>query len=418
MSDIAIGVRGLGKQYRVVRAKERHDTLRDALTAGAAGLLSRLTPAGRRALESAQAERFWALADVSFDIRAGEIVGVIGRNGAGKSTLLKILSRITEPTTGVGEIHGRIGSLLEVGTGFHSELTGRENIHLSGAILGMRREETTARFDQIVDFSGVERFIDTPVKHYSTGMYLRLAFSVAAHLEPDILLVDEVLAVGDAEFQKKCLGKMGAVARSGRTVVFVSHNLPAVESLCERAIWLEGGRVARDGAVRSVLASYLGSTALAHTQRRWDNTSAAAGDVIVHSASVRPEMGMAGEPIDVNTPFVIEVVYESAEAGARINPSIHLQNDQSVTVFSTAPGAKGMVTVGPTRATCHVPANLLNDGLHSVTFFFMRDERIVRVEPDALVFEMLDSASGRDGWYGQWPGVVRPVLDWSVEADR
>jgi lipopolysaccharide transport system ATP-binding protein len=340
---------------------------------------------------------------------------VIGRNGAGKSTLLKILSRITEPTTGEGEIHGRIGSLLEVGTGFHSELTGRENIYLSGAILGMRREETTARFDQIVDFSGVERFIDTPVKHYSSGMYLRLAFSVAAHLEPDILLVDEVLAVGDAEFQKKCLGKMGAVARSGRTVVFVSHNLPAVESLCERAIWIEDGRVARDGPVRPVIAAYLGSTALAHTERRWANTGAE--EVIVHRASVRPENGLPAEPIDVNTPFVIEVVYESATAGARVHPSIHLQNDQSVTVFSTAPGPQGVVTVGPTRATCHVPGNLLNDGLHSVSFFFMCDERVVRVEPEALVFEMLDATAGRDGWYGQWPGVVRPALDWSVEPD-
>ena len=231
MSDIAIRVENLGKMYRIGRAQQRHDTLRDLIVDTAA----HIKDWGKRGDKSD--ETIWALKDVSFEVRRGEVVGIIGRNGAGKSTLLKILSRITEPTTGRAEIHGRVGSLLEVGTGFHPELTGRENIYLNGAILGMRRFEIERRFDEIVAFSEIERFLDTPVKRYSSGMYVRLAFAVAAHLEPEILLVDEVLAVGDAAFQKKCLGKMGNVAETGRTVLFVSHNMAAVSNLCKRGAW-------------------------------------------------------------------------------------------------------------------------------------------------------------------------------------
>jgi lipopolysaccharide transport system ATP-binding protein len=259
MSEIAIRVDGLSKLYRIGAIQNRHDTLRDHLAESFKSLLRRN---GRRlalsALPSGPSDNtIWALKDISFAVNRGEVVGIIGRNGAGKSTLLKILSRITEPTTGFAEIHGRVGSLLEVGTGFHAELTGRENIYLNGAILGMKKAEIERKFDEIVAFAEVEKFIDTPVKHYSSGMYLRLAFAVAAHLEPEILIVDEVLAVGDLSFQKKCLGKMGDVARRGRTVLFVSHNMTAIKSLCDRAILLDAGRVVGDGNVDEVVDTYL-----------------------------------------------------------------------------------------------------------------------------------------------------------------
>jgi lipopolysaccharide transport system ATP-binding protein len=250
-STPAIRVSGLGKQYQL-GARARHRTLREALVDGFRGAARSLQ--GVRSPRTV--ERFWALADVSFDVGHGDVVGIIGRNGSGKSTLLKILSRIVEPTTGTVDLEGRVGSLLEVGTGFHPDLTGRENVFLSGAILGMRRAEIAAKFDEIVEFAEVERFIDTQVKHYSSGMYMRLAFSVSAHLEPDILVVDEVLAVGDAAFQKKCLGKMGTVARHGRTVLFVSHNMGAVVSLCTRALLLDAGRLVLDADPITAAARY------------------------------------------------------------------------------------------------------------------------------------------------------------------
>ena len=267
MGDIAIKVEDLGKRYRIGE-REPYRALRDVLAGAFAARLRRLGLGRRSAAPgpgtaagpSARAERFiWALKGVSFEVTRGEVVGIIGRNGAGKSTLLKILSRITRPTEGRAEVHGLVGSLLEVGTGFHPELTGRENIFLNGAILGMKKAEIDGRFAEIVAFAEVEKFIDMPVKHYSSGMYMRLAFAVAAHLEPDILLVDEVLAVGDAQFQKKCVGKMGEVAKEGRTVLFVSHNMAAVEQLCSRAICLADGRVERTGNVEEVIRFYLSS---------------------------------------------------------------------------------------------------------------------------------------------------------------
>jgi lipopolysaccharide transport system ATP-binding protein len=250
MSDVAIRVENLSKLYRIGSNGERHDTLRDALVAA-------LRRNGDRRAERAKDAEFWALRDVSFEVKRGEVVGVIGRNGAGKSTLLKILSRITEPTSGRAEIHGRVGSLLEVGTGFHPELTGRENIYLNGAILGMKRAEIARRFDEIVAFAEIDRFLDTPVKRYSSGMYVRLAFAVAAHLEPEILLVDEVLAVGDAAFQKKCLGKMGDVAGEGRTVVFVSHNMRAIRELTYRTVMFSDGELQFDGATDDAFSRYV-----------------------------------------------------------------------------------------------------------------------------------------------------------------
>jgi lipopolysaccharide transport system ATP-binding protein len=249
----AIEVHGVGKRYRIGTRAARHDTLRDAIAAGVRGAAGSLATLGR----GRPVEYVWALRDVAFEIPAGEVVGIIGGNGAGKSTLLKVLSRITPPTEGRAVIRGRVGALLEVGTGFHTELTGRENIYLNGAILGMGRREIDRKFDEIVAFSEVERFIDTPVKHYSSGMYLRLAFAVAAHLEPDILIVDEVLAVGDVKFQQKCLGKMNHVASEGRTVLLVSHNMDAVRRLCRRAVLLEHGRVAFDGDIGGAVGRYL-----------------------------------------------------------------------------------------------------------------------------------------------------------------
>lgn len=260
-SELAIEAVGLGKKYRIGGVIDRNRTLRDSL----GGLLRRqaraLRALGSGAGRASRAENvIWALRDVSFTVRRGEVLGVIGRNGAGKSTLLKVLTRISTPDEGYARIRGRVGSLLEVGTGFHGELTGRENIYLSGAVLGMRREEIDRKFDEIVEFAGVERFIDTPVKRYSSGMYLRLGFSVAAHLDPEILLVDEVLAVGDAEFQKKCLGKMSDVAGEGRTVLFVSHNMDAVRQLCHSALWLERGHLQRIGPATEVIQAYLADT--------------------------------------------------------------------------------------------------------------------------------------------------------------
>lgn len=261
MSEVAIRVSAVSKQYRLGAVQDGYATFRDALAETASALLRPFRFLARpvSSHEAHQERTFWALQDVSFEVQHGEVLGVIGRNGSGKSTLLKILSRITEPSRGYAEIQGRVGSLLEVGTGFHPELTGRENIYLNGAILGMGRAEIRRKFDEIVAFSEIERFADTPVKHYSSGMYLRLAFAVAAHLEPEILLMDEVLAVGDAAFQRKCLGKMGAVAREGRTVLFVSHNLAAIRELCSRAIWLDGGTLRGSGAVSDVSCRYLKS---------------------------------------------------------------------------------------------------------------------------------------------------------------
>ncbi len=263
MSDIAVSIRGLGKQYQISSERQRYRTFRDSLASALTAPVRRT-----RKLLSGQAtgaadldEAFWALRDISLDVQHGEAVGIIGRNGAGKTTLLKVLSRITEPTEGRVELFGRVGSLLEVGTGFHPELTGRENVYLNGAILGMRRTEIERKFDEIVDFSEIGKFIDTPVKHYSSGMYIRLAFAVAAHLDPEIFIVDEVLAVGDVSFQKKCLGKMGDVTQSGRTVLFVSHNLAAISALCTRGICLEGGRIVSQGPIEQVVSDYLVSGA-------------------------------------------------------------------------------------------------------------------------------------------------------------
>jgi len=309
MNDIALRVENLSKVYRIGRAQQRHDTLRDAFVAVVQAPLKRLQERGN---SHDREDTIWALKDVSFEVKRGEVLGIIGRNGAGKTTLLKILSRITEPTEGRAIIRGRVGSLLEVGTGFHPELTGRENIYLSGAILGMRKAEIDRKFDEIVAFAEVERFLDTPVKRYSSGMYVRLAFAVAAHLEPEILLVDEVLAVGDAGFQKKCLRKMSDVADEGRTVLFVSHNMAAVDSLCDRCVGLRVGRIAYQGDPTKVIQKYLAETANAHKAvplaKRTDRMGS--GDVRFRTVRFLDCQGREVTQVRMGAPLTIEASYE------------------------------------------------------------------------------------------------------------
>ena len=423
MSQLALRVNEIGKRYRLGARAQRYPTLRDVLARSASALARASASVFRGGGErEADPDWFWALRDVTFSVAEGETVAVIGGNGAGKSTLLKILSRITAPTTGRAEVRGVVGSLLEVGTGFHPELTGRENILLNGAILGMRRQEIDRRFDAIVDFAEVERFIDTPVKHFSSGMYLRLAFAVAAHLEPDILIIDEVLAVGDAAFQKKCLGKMGDVARTGRTVLFVSHNMTAVQSLCTRGIWLREGGMVMDDAVGQVVSAYLQSTASNTTERVWTDPAAAPGndEVRLRRVAVRPSDGADG-PITTETPLRLEFEYWNLQPGARLNLSLHVYTEQGIVAFNTMPTAEmlwrgGDLPRGVFRDVCHVPANLLNDGVHWIELLVLHDNsRIILRQPDALVFEVHDSAERLGAWYGDWAGAVRPLLRWTSE---
>lgn len=420
----AITAEHISKEFRLGALQNEFPTLRESITAGFGRAARLLVPGSRQdRVKRSEEEVLRALDDVSFQVSVGEIVGIIGPNGAGKSTLLKVLSRITEPTTGRAEVRGRLGSLLEVGTGFHLELTGRENIYLNGAILGMRRIEIRKNFDEIVAFSEVERFIDTPVKFYSSGMYLRLAFAVAAHLEPEILLVDEVLAVGDAAFQQKCLGKMGDVARQGRTILFVSHNMIAMESLCDRVIWLQGGRMKEDGPTDAVVTNYLRSFASNITEQRWPEGGSAPGNeyVRMHRASIRPLNGSTHDVISVTTPLALEFEYWSEDPGARLIPSIHVFNDQGILIFNVGPPelrewmerADGRVLI---RDVCHVPGNLLNDGAHRVSFCLVKGHDLVFSQDDLLVFDVRDSATMREGWYGKWGGAIRPVLPWTTEV--
>jgi lipopolysaccharide transport system ATP-binding protein len=366
---------------------------------------------------------FWALKDVSFDVRQGEVLGIIGRNGAGKSTLLKLLSQITAPTKGCLKMKGRVASLLEVGTGFHPDLTGRENVFLNGAILGMARADITRKFDEIVAFAEVEKFIDTPVKHYSSGMYLRLAFAVAAHLEPDILIVDEVLAVGDAAFQKKCLGKMGSVAHAGRTVLFVSHNMPAVEALCHDALWLDSGTLLERGTVEQIVSHYLTSSTVRTTERVWPDLATAPGNdaVRLQRATIYPEEGLPSEPITIRTPFVIEFDYWHLQADADLSLSLVLYNEQGTAVFNTFPVNQPELCASPSsirlfQSRCHIPGNLLNNGMHRVQLLVVKNRaRVIYTADDLLVFDVFDDFEMRGEWYGDWIGAVRPKITWTTQ---
>jgi len=360
----------------------------------------------------------WALKDVAVEIKHGEVLGIIGRNGSGKSTLLKILSRITKPTEGQAEIRGRVGTLLEVGAGFHPELTGRENIFLNGAILGMAREEILRKFDEIVEFSECGRLLDTPMKHYSSGMYVRLAFAVAAHLETEILMVDEVLAVGDAAFQKKCLGKIGDVATQGRTVLFVSHNLMAVESLCTRAVCLQEGKIVLDGPPGLVTSTYLQKWLPAFTEVLHEDIDAAPGNDVVRlrRASVRPESGSPGDRITVRTPFVVEFEYWKLTPGNQLDLWAQVVNEHGVLVFATACLGELPDSAGLLRSSFFVPADLMNNGTYRIDLYAFKGTVWIAEWLDLLVFEVYDVASDARGLYHDWwPGALRPHLEWKTE---
>ena len=424
-SSDAILVEGLGKKYRIGEKRaRRYKSLRDALTNAVARPFRALSggAAARR-----EAETIWALRDVGFRIGHGEVVGIIGRNGAGKSTLLKILARITDPTTGSVELRGRVGSLLEVGTGFHPELTGRENIFLNGAILGMRRIEIDRKFDEIVAFAGVERFVDTPVKHYSSGMYLRLAFSVAAHLDPEVLLVDEVLAVGDAAFQRKCLDKMEDVSRHGRTVLFVSHNMPAVTRLCPRTIMLENGAVALDGPSHQVVGRYLSSDLGTMAEREWPDpkTAPASSAVRLRAVRVRNHDLQITDTADIRKPVGVEVEFEVLEPGWRLAASFDFYNEEGLLLFGsieTDPQWRGRPKP-PGRYTtiAWIPGNLLAEGTVIVNVELLTTHPLTKHfhERQVVAFHVVDTMEGdsaRGDWGGEFGGAVRPLLEWSTRA--
>lgn len=361
-------------------------------------------------------EEFWAVNDISFAIEQGDRVGIVGSNGAGKSTLLKILSRITEPTTGKIEIAGRVASLLEVGTGFHPELTGRENIFLNGAILGMRREEIRRQFDAIVDFAGIEKFLDTPVKRYSSGMYVRLGFAIAAHLEPEIMIIDEVLAVGDAEFQKKCLGKMKDVSSTGRTILFVSHNLTAVQGLCNKAMFLQKGRLIEMGETGHVISTYMSKITKTNLEQTWPNPNKAPGNDMVRVKSIQiiPQYLDNQAHIDVRTPIKIRFEFWNFLDNAALNLSLHLNSLTGEVIFNVGTPSqkfdKGIIV-----GECEVPGNFLNDGSLSVSMMIVKDTSTVLFNMDeAIIFDIEDYREGT-GWYGKWPGAVRPTLPFRIE---
>lgn len=426
MGDIAMRIEGIGKKYRIGK-KEKYKTLRDAL---ASTFSAPFRKAGRllqgEVSDAAELdETIWALEEVSFEVKRGEVIGIIGGNGAGKSTLLKILSRITEPTTGFAEVHGRVGSLLEVGTGFHQELTGRENIYLNGAILGMKRAEIDRKFDEIVAFAEVEKFIDTPVKHYSSGMYLRLAFAVAAHLEPDILIVDEVLAVGDARFQKKCLNKMEDVGKVGRTVLFVSHNMHAITRLCQRAILLDGGHLIQDGPAHQIVSYYLNSGQKTIAERIWPELSRAPGNEIVRLQSVRvkTENDEVADVIDIRKPVGIEIVYDVLESGHILLPYYHVFNDEQVLVFEVPDQGpewrRQRRPKGRYKSIAWIPGNFLSEGMLFVHSAIMTPSPEVWhfYDRDSVAFNVIDGFEGdsaRGDYAGRMTSAVRPILKWNT----
>jgi len=414
-----INIENVGKKYRIASERRAaYATLREALVGSFSTSLKRLS--GRSV--PPEDETFWALRGINLDIYPGERLGIVGCNGAGKSTLLKILSRITEPTEGRARLYGRVGSLLEVGTGFHGELTGRENIYLNGAILGMKHAEIERNFDEIVAFAEVDRFLNTPVKRYSSGMYMRLAFAVAAHLQPEILIVDEVLAVGDAAFQRKCLGKMSEVSRNGRTVIFVSHNMGAVQNLCSRVVWLAGGRVIQEGEPGRVINDYLKTTLTTMSQQTWSDPATAPGNdrVRLHRAAVLPAGGPMQDHITVRTPLRVEFEYWNLVSGVQLNLNVIVRTEEGYPIFSTSSATDPQwcdkpFPAGLFRSSFDIPADLFNDGVHRVQVDIRRNrkELLCRLD-DILVFDVLDAVEERTDWFGKWIGAVRPPLEWQT----
>ncbi len=415
----AISVQGLAKSYMLGGGRRISD-LRETIAQLINGKVRKKT----------SGEVFWALDDVSFDVMPGEVMGVVGRNGAGKSTLFKILSRITEPTRGRAEVWGRLGTLLEVGTGFHPDLSGRENIYLSGAVLGMRIAEINEQFDAIVEFSGISKFIDTPVKFYSSGMYVRLAFSVAAHLRTDVLLLDEVLAVGDYEFQRKCLNRMQEIRNEGRTIVFVSHNMSSITSVCTKAVLLEKGKMVATGPSHQIVQQFLHSSASAAAEMTWeDGKSSPPGtaDFAVRAIRVQ-QKGQEGQlraELDLESPLEIEIEYDVLEDDVPLLCGVRLKDINSSTVLTSTNHdaltierdevGNSPLRKGRHRTVCEVPANFLNDGLYSVSVMFLKPFYKVELNlEDILTFFLHDTGEIRKHYLGPWNGTVRPRLSWDT----
>jgi len=416
--NTAIRIANVSKRYRIGGLHPGYMTFREML----GGLVT--APFKKR---SNGQQTLWALSDINLEIGQGELVGIIGHNGAGKSTLLKILSRVTRPTTGEVELFGRIGSLLEVGTGFHPDLTGRENIYLSGAILGMRRAEIDRKFAEIVAFSELEKFIETSVKWYSSGMYVRLAFSVAAHLEPEILMMDEVLAVGDAAFQQKCLDKMHEIRQQGRTILFVSHDMAAITRLCKRVVLLEHGKITQDGEPREVVKRYLGSSWKTGALREWENQQDAPGDQVVRlrRVRVRAEDGKTVSVVEIHRPFGIELTYDVLEDGHALVPVMEFYNEEGIELFSThdtsADWRRRLRPRATYTSTVWIPGNLLAEGslVGHVSIMSHFPATILHAhERNAIAFQVIDSPSddsARGDYVGPMPGVLRPLLRWTTD---
>ncbi len=425
MSQSAIEIKGLSKAYMIGHEREA--------MAGTMTFRDSLTNLARKPIElftghQLKKEKFWALKDINLNVDKGDVVGIIGRNGSGKSTLLKVLSRIVEPTKGEAKMRGRVASLLEVGTGFHPELTGRENVYFNGAILGMSRKEIRAKFDEIVAFSEVEKFLDTPVKYYSSGMYVRLAFSVAAHLDPDILIVDEVLAVGDAAFQKKCLGKMKEVSGEGRTVLFVSHSASSVASLCNKAILMKNGKVYRQGLTREVLDYYLNEEIAKNTSVKY---SPPLGNEVVRlkSASVESTTGLGKSEFAIDEDICVTFMVSVLDGSQPITPNIHVKNSEGELLFissdqTSAHKTDSLHTPGIYTKQCIIPGNLLAPDTYfvGIAASTMNPVKGHFFAQDALAFQVTESrkkgaTTARGNYEGELPGVIRPILSWSSSKE-
>lgn len=410
-----IKVEGLGKSYAIGGPAEAESTFYGTLASLIRSPWRRMRELGGHSREQSS---FWALRDVNFEVAPGEVLGVVGRNGAGKSTLLKVVSRITAPTLGRVEFRGRLASLLEVGTGFHPELTGRENIQLNASILGMKSSEIASKFDDIVQFSGVERFLDTPVKRYSSGMYVRLAFSVAAHVDADVLLIDEVLAVGDAEFQKRCLGKMEQVAHAGRTVIFVSHNLTALRNLCTTGLLLAGGRVGAHGPIDEVLNLYSSQRGNSSGNSVELHENPHPGVAEIRRIDVAAGYGREDEAISVSTGVVVRALIEIHENDVEIGAFLHCHDDSQNRIFSSGsffvPELNGKrLSRGFHEFSCPIPGGLLNAGEYSLDLLLVKDRKDVVAYENALIwFRVHDEPTGVEGWHWTPVGTIRPKLEW------
>jgi lipopolysaccharide transport system ATP-binding protein len=417
MSKIVIKAEDISKQYRLGLVGT--GTVRDDMkrwwynVRGKEDPFLKIGEANNRATKG-ESDYVWSLRDINFEINQGDSVGIIGRNGAGKSTLLKILSQVTQPTTGKIYTKGRIASLLEVGTGFHPEMTGRENIYLNGAILGMRKAEITRKFDEIVAFSGVERYIDTPVKRYSSGMYVRLAFAVAAHLESEILIVDEVLAVGDADFQKKCLGKMNDVSKGeGRTVLFVSHNMAAVKSLCTKGIVLENGRVIHQGNADYCVSKYLSVDGTENLNQKYFNSTYEFKEFKLNSLSIKNSNKAYTDPIDEKLDIELEIDINLYNSG-QFHTTFHLYNELGEAIFSFYDKKdEAKLVKGENKIICKFPADFLQSGVYSLALFIVKDKReALFIEKDILTFTIVDGDRELGVYMGREPGFVKPQFEW------